>query len=252
MNLWLLSDVHLKSNDERNSKILLRFLLSLKNKERAITHLILLGDIFDLWIGGHQIFVKRWQAHLKIIRDLIKENHVKVIFVEGNHDVHIADYWIKSMGAQVYTEPTSIFINPYKIHIEHGDLINQKDKNYLRYRAIIRSAPLKFLGLNLPGFFWDSLGSYMSKKSGQHSRELRAEQVEQMRSLIREHSRSLANHKDAADYIFTGHFHIKDEFKIQIPGKSVKSINLGSWLGETIQVYHLNELGGEFVTLYPE
>lgn len=251
MDLWLLSDIHLKSKDERNSELLLRFLLSLRSGERPITHLIFLGDIFDLWIGGHRVFVKRWQAHLNIIKELVEVKGVQVIFVEGNHDVHVAPYWEKHLGAQVYTEPTCIYLKPYKIHIEHGDLINQSDINYLKYRKLIRSAPLKFLGLNLPGNFWDQLGAYMSKKSGEHSRKLRDEQIEHMRSLIRAHAISLAIEKNPADYIFSGHFHIKDEFEVLAQGKRVKSINLGSWLGDEVQVYHLNQVGGEFVTLYP-
>jgi UDP-2,3-diacylglucosamine hydrolase len=249
VDLWLLSDIHLKSNEERNSKILLRFLLSLKNNERPITHLILLGDIFDLWIGGHEVFVERWKAHLDIIKYLIQQKKVEVIFVEGNHDVHIAPYWERQMGAHVFTEPTSIFVKPFKLHLEHGDLINQSDKKYLKYRALIRSAPLKFMGLNLPGIFWDRLGAYMSKKSGEHSREFRAEQLEQMKQLIRNHARALSQKVDPADFIFTGHFHLKDEFEILINEKKIRSINLGSWLGENVEVYHLNEQKGHFVSL---
>jgi UDP-2,3-diacylglucosamine hydrolase len=249
VDIWLLSDIHLKSREERNSELLLRFLRSLVENERPVSHLIFLGDIFDLWIGGHEVFIKRWEPHINLIRDLIQKKKVEMIFVEGNHDVHISPFWEERLGARVFTDPTNIFIKPFKIHLEHGDLINKNDINYLRYREIIRSSPLKFLGLSLPGVFWDWLGTYLSKKSGAQSRQIRADRFEQMRSLIREHAVKLAKQPDAADYIFTGHFHIKDEFEVLSQGKRVKSVNLGSWLGEVTEVYHLNEDGGEFVVL---
>jgi UDP-2,3-diacylglucosamine hydrolase len=253
LDLWLLSDIHLKSNEERNSQILLRFLLSLKNKERPVTHLVLLGDIFDLWIGAHQVFIDRWAAHLAVIKDLVSGGNVKIIFVEGNHDVHLAPFWEKFLGVKVYTEPINIFINPYNIHIEHGDLINQLDKNYLRYRKLIRSVPLKFLGLNLPGFFWDKLGTFLSRKSGEHSRIFRSEEyIEKLRNVIREYSLKLVEKKDVPDYIFTGHFHVQDEYEINVRGKRTLSVNLGSWLGDSVQVYHLNEAGGKFVSLFSD
>jgi UDP-2,3-diacylglucosamine hydrolase len=249
LHLWVLSDLHLKNPEDSKSQILLKFLKSLYYGERPITHLGLLGDIFDLWIGGHSVFVERWSEHLSYIKRLISEKKVELIYFEGNHDVHIAPYWQKRLGAQVFTEPATLFLNPYKIHFEHGDLINQEDINYLKYRSIIRSRPLKLLGLNLPGLFWDQLGNYLSQKSGKQSRQKRADKIDQLRLMIRMYSDKLAQAPDAPDFIFTGHFHIKDEYEINLSGKKVRSINLGSWLGEQTQVYYLTNDSGYFIDL---
>lgn len=249
LHLWILSDLHLKKDRDEKSLIFLDFLKSLYHGDRPVSHLVLLGDIFDLWIGGHSVFIERWQEHLDILRKLVHEKKIELIYLEGNHDVHISPYWQGRLGAQVFTEPVSLFIKPFKIHFEHGDLINQEDLNYLKYRSIIRSAPLRFLGLNLPGFFWDQIGNYLSKKSGEHSRQMRADKIDQLLKMLHRHSDQLAQTSDAPDYIFTGHFHIRDEYEMSANGKKVRSINLGSWLGDKTQAYYLNSDGGHFVNL---
>lgn len=211
--------------EERNSQTLLRFLLSFVDNQRPITHLFLLGDIFDLWVGGHEYFAKKWKPLLDCIQKLIQEKNVQVYFIEGNHDLHIDPYWVKTLHAKVYTESLQLSLGPWKIHLEHGDLINKNDIKYLRYRAIVRSTALRFLGCNLPGFFWDYIGNKMSQKSSQYSRVFREGHAEELRSMIRTYAQQL----NGVDYIFTGHFHVRDDFPFQKNGKTVHSINLGSW-----------------------
>lgn len=247
VHAWFLSDLHLKSSNERNSEILLRFLHSFLEEKRLITHLILLGDIFDLWVGGHQVFVDKWRAHLDCIQKLIQEKKVQVIFMEGNHDLHISPFWEKVLKAQVSTDIVRLNLGPWLVHLEHGDLINTKDKKYHFYRSVIRSWPFKMLGYYLPGSFWDRLGQWLSQKSSHYSRQFREEHIAQMKSMIREHAQRIKG----VDFIFSGHFHVQDEFDLVKDGRKVKSINLGTWLTSqgTKQVYYLQNSGGSFVSI---
>ncbi len=252
IHAWFLSDLHLKDLEERNSKILLRFLLLLNENKYPITHLILLGDIFDLWIGGHQVFIKKWKPILDEIEKLKTQKNVQLIFVEGNHDVHIDPYWEKQLGAKVITDTFQFNLESKIIYLEHGDLINKQDKNYLKYRSLIRSLPLRFLGLNLPGVFWESLGSWMSRTSAKKSRVYREDHNEKMRKLIREYSINKANNmlRDVPDFIITGHFHIKDDFEFfSLKNKKVKSINLGSWSTEDKPAYYISSTESKFVDI---
>lgn len=244
VHAWFLSDIHLKSTNERNSEILLRFLHSFNDGKRPITHLFLLGDIFDIWVGGHSIFIQKWKAHLDCIQKLIQNKNVQVVFVEGNHDLHISPYWEKKLKAKVYTEEVQMTLGLWRIHLEHGDLINKNDLKYLKYRSLIRSWPLKMLGYFLPGIFWDRLGQWMSQKSSHYSRQFRADHIEQMKNLIREHAQTLSD----VDFVLSGHFHVQDEFEFNKGNFKVKSVNLGTWLNDSDlkSVYHIDENGGSF------
>jgi len=51
--VWLVSDIHLTPQVGPRGVIFLNFLKSL-GVTRMATHLVLLGDIFDLWLGDFE------------------------------------------------------------------------------------------------------------------------------------------------------------------------------------------------------
>jgi UDP-2,3-diacylglucosamine hydrolase len=103
MKAYFLSDLHLKSMQERNSQTLLRFLHSVRDEQLAINgtkdqglraikgasdrhYVFLVGDIFDLWIGKHDYFVSRFKPIVDAIAELVRAG-VEVHYFEGNHDL---------------------------------------------------------------------------------------------------------------------------------------------------------------------
>ena len=101
MQAWFISDIHIKNINERSSIKLLRFLHFLRDNSEA-THLFLLGDIFDLWVGDSDIFQTKFQAIVDALADL-KQKGMQVVYFEGNHDVHVKRFWEK-MGIPVHVE----------------------------------------------------------------------------------------------------------------------------------------------------
>lgn len=248
MQAYFISDLHLKTMEERNSQRLLRFLLSLwQLPQGSITQLCLLGDIFDLWVGGHEIFVKRWNPIIKAIESLVKKHHTQIFYFEGNHDVHIADFWEKKMGATVLTEPLTMPLGPWVIHMAHGDLINKKDKAYLSYRKKIRSDFAHYLAHKLPGGWWDWFGTKMSEASSKKSRAFREGEKENLRAMIRHYAKEVAQ-RDRCQFVITGHVHVQDEFAFEVEADVVKSVNLGTWIDNPKPlVYRIDEQGGSFI-----
>jgi len=116
---YFFSDLHLKSINERNGQILLRFLHSLEKKSPV--RLFLLGDIFDLWVSGHDIFRKKYRDLLDVLESL-KKSGSEIYFFEGNHDLHIHPYWRDVLGAKVYTEAKIFDIDGLKIRCEHASV----------------------------------------------------------------------------------------------------------------------------------
>lgn len=254
MNAWFLSDLHLKDPKERNSQTCLRFFNSLVNGQREASHVILLGDIFDVWVSGHKIFIEKWSELISPLVAL-RQRGVQIIYVEGNHDMHLKPFWQNKLGAQVYHEIEYLNLGPWTVRIEHGDLINQQDLAYLKYRKFVRSLPIKFLAHVLPGNFWNHLGERASQKSRQYSSKLREqdralqpeEQDQSLKEMFRQYSECAHSEKEF-DFMISGHLHVQDEYQFSVGAKKVTSVNLGSWF-DSPKVYHLTVESGQFETL---
>lgn len=229
MSTFFISDLHIKDINERNGIILLRFLNFLaeqKNPEK--NQLFLLGDIFDLWISGHSAFSRKYQPIVEACQKL-KALGTRVIYFEGNHDVHIDEFWTRKLGIEVYVEARYFEIDGSTFRLEHGDLINQNDRTYLKYRGIIRNPWVEQVGHIIPGEFWDWVGLRASKKSRHSSSKYRKDRMHELVTMVREHAKKVY-HERPFDFIITGHMHVFDDYEFAIHQSSARSINLGSWL----------------------
>lgn len=232
---------------ERNSDILLRFLHSLREKNPTQTHLFLLGDIFDLWIGGHGIFARKFEPLVQAIRDL-KNAGARITYIEGNHDVHIESFWQKKLGVEVFVEAQFYEINGLVVRVEHGDLINLNDRAYLRYRSVIRHPLVKSLGTRLPGALWDEVGNFASRKSRTRSQVYRVSNEEKLVQMIRHHAHRAFSEKPY-DLIVSGHMHVFDEYTFEVGERRVQSFNLGSWMGAEVKVLKLSGTQAKWISL---
>ncbi len=245
MRAWFVSDIHLRNINERNSVILLRFLHFLLN-DAGTTHLFLLGDIFDLWVGDSDVFQKKFQALVDAIAAL-KQKGVEVVYFEGNHDVHVKGFWEKKLHIPVWVEHQIIQLGPHRVRLEHGDFINPEDHVYLKYREFIRRPNLEKLAYILPGKLLDGLGSWSSRKSRKKSSVKRRDSEDDLRQKIRKYAIAKAAESDF-ELIITGHMHVLDEHHFESAGQKKISINLGSWF-EQPQALCLTEQGYEWKDL---
>lgn len=225
MQAWFISDIHIKDINERSSIKLLRFLHFLKDNDQA-THLFLLGDIFDLWVGDSDVFQRKFQAIVDALAAL-KAKGMQVIYFEGNHDVHVKKFWQDKLKIPVFVDHQIFDLGPYKVRMEHGDYINPNDVNYIQYLKLIRSNYVEKLAYLLPGKLLDEAGNLASKLSRKKSSARRARNIEGLRHMIRTYAEKVADNSEF-DYLITGHMHIRDEYKF----KNRVSINLGSWFEE--------------------
>jgi UDP-2,3-diacylglucosamine hydrolase len=243
---WFVSDIHLKDINERSSIILLRFLRSLLSKERPATHLFLLGDIFDLWVADAPVFVRKFQAIVDAIHQLKKQG-VEVIYFEGNHDLHLKTYWQDVLGIPTHVDFQVFRLGDYDVRLEHGDLINQEDKAYLRYRSVVRHTLVEKYAPVIAGEVLNHLGEFASGISRKFSSKKRSVEHDNLKQMIRSYAQA-AYRETHFDLIITGHMHVRDDFEFQEDGKNVRSINLGSWYDQPM-VLCLNERGPEFLAL---
>ncbi len=247
MEAWFISDIHIKTMQERNSEILLRFLHSLAEKNPKDIHLFFLGDIFDLWVGSHSVFVRKFQPLVDAIQSL-KDSGAKITYIEGNHDVHIDEFWTKEIGIEVFVDPQYYNLNGLIVRVEHGDLINLEDRAYLRYRSVIRHPAIEAIGHAIPGEIWEQIGSYAAKKSRVRSQEYRSLNESKLVEMIRAHA-PRAYLEKPFDVIVSGHMHVIDDYELVVGGRKIRSINLGSWYGQDVRGLKMSGQSFEWVTL---
>ena len=246
MKAYFLSDVHLKSPDEPNSLVLLSVLRQMI--ESAPTHLFLLGDIFDLWVGAHGYFADKFSEHIKLIKRVVAGG-TRVIYFEGNHDFHLSTFWCDELGCEVCEGPKQFELGSCLVHAEHGDLINTNDLAYQRYYRFSRHSYTKWALLNMPSSAIRLLGETFSKVSRRYSGPMREEKQNDLRQMIRGHAKKIAE-QTPFDLVVTGHMHVFDDYLFQVKSQiksqnnaqyktqntaqSCRSVNLGSWLEQPV------------------
>lgn len=225
---YFVSDIHLENMEERNGQNLLRFFRYLALQEQPCD-LYLLGDIFDLWLSDHKVFIKKFEPLLSPLKEL-REKGSRLVYFEGNHDLHLKPFWQKKMGFQVYNKAHYEKIGKLSIRMEHGDLINLEDAAYLKWKRFTQGSITKFLAHSLPGVFWNFLGTRMSEKSRERSHQFRIDNEVEIRKMIHQHAIRSYNEKPF-DLVITGHMHVKVDEVIEVDGKLIRNINLGTWRG---------------------
>lgn len=237
MASYFLSDIHLKPFSDPRMGALVGYLDHISNDAQRV---FFLGDIFDFWMGGHDVWLKRYAPFVKAI-ELLRQRRVEVFFFEGNHDIHIDPFFAK-LGVQVFVEPQIMELHGIRVRIEHGDLFNPDDRGYLFLRSFLRSRPLRATSILAPGGLVTAIADWGTQASHKRtSREgRRPEVVEDIKRRTREYVRKCASEHEF-DLMVMGHTHVREDYEIMVNGRSVRFINLGSWFEPTPQVFILED-----------
>jgi len=235
------SDLHLVGPEDSKTRLFTSFLRKLPQEN--VTHLFLVGDIFDLWVGSHDYFADRFRDVVAAIQDLVRAG-IEVHYFEGNHDLHLEKFWAEKIGAHVHADDATFELAGRTVRVEHGDLINPDDKGYLFLRGFLRSNVMTFLAHNLPEKLVHLIGERASSASRDYTSNAKAKPVDEIRQLIRQHAEA-QSHLNDFDLIVTGHVHVTDDFTFDVGGRPVRSINLGSWF-ETPRALVLDSRGLRF------
>ncbi len=225
MKAYFLSDIHLQSIEEPNAKRLLSFLQSLNSPE-DITHLFLLGDIFDLWIADHFYFIQKFVDVSSEFKRL-KELGVEIHYFEGNHDLYLEHYFGQELQIQIHTKPEYFQLGRFRVRVEHGDQMDPADRGYRFLRWLLRSRVMTWLAPRLPSRLIVWLGERMSGASRKYTSSLKTISSEQAMEVIRLHAlRSFVERP--FDFLICGHVHVNFDY-ILPESDEARVLNLGSW-----------------------
>ena len=207
---YFVSDIHITAADSPRGRQFLSFLRGL-TAEGGTTHLVLLGDIFDLWVAE----IRR-----------LKSEGVEIRYFEGNHDLHLRYYWADRLGLIVHPGPAYVEIGGMTVRLEHGDQMDPDDKGYLFLRWFLRTPPIRWLVCHLPGSVVAGIGDRASAKSRNYTSNTKSISADDAVAKIRAHAEK-AHAERRFDLLISGHVHVRDDWHSEARG--FRSVNLGSW-----------------------
>ncbi len=194
------------------------------------SHLFLLGDIFDLWVGDHDYFVKAYPGICREI-DRIVRSGIEVHYFEGNHDFHLENYWSNQQHVQVHRDAVQTEIGGTVVRIEHGDLMNPDDRGYLWLRRFWRNSFMTWSILNAPQSWVAWVGETSSRLSRSRSQKRSENQTQAILEMMVRHTKRVFLQRPF-EILISGHTHVRCDIPVQVPSGSTRLVNLGSWYDE--------------------
>ena len=129
-----ISDIHLSEN---NPHLTDAFKAFLNESKEACTHLFILGDLFEIWIGDDDdnSFI---QDIKKALTDFTSDGP-ETFLIHGNRDFLIGEAFANQVGISILSDPHTLEINGMKTILSHGDFLCTDDADYIEFRDKVRS-----------------------------------------------------------------------------------------------------------------
>lgn len=213
MSFSAISDVHIEKLGDEPSSLMQEFFSSPEVINSH--HIFLLGDIFDLMIGGHREYFKKYSFLFTLLAEAVQRGQ-NVYYFEGNHDFHLTKLFESFREEYALTRNNFYLVKDHHLHREndhsfyfsHGDDIERENGSHQIYRKIIRGNFFQYIAeelLTLPqlNFVGGVLSRYSKKKNTINYSQKRTE--DHFRRSAR-----MIHKKFKVDHIICGHSHVQD------------------------------------------
>lgn len=209
MKIAAISDVHIKAPADSADHLLCKFLDH--ELVRQADYVLLMGDIFDLMCGPHEEYLKLY-SHIFEKMDQLAAQGKKIIFFEGNHDVHLKKLFEKKWKrreVELHQSAVTLDLDGKKYYFSHGDEHETENHSYQRYKKFILSAPLRMVANHLMPY---SVLEFLGKKASQLSRKKGSKifRENDVREKFRAGVKKVTKLK--YDFVLGGHSHVQDMF----------------------------------------
>ena len=140
----LFSDVHLSEAHPELTQALMQWLdrHCISSNQRP-DQLLILGDLFDAWVGDDQQQHPQAGAAARAISATlceIRSKGISIRFMAGNRDFLLGEAFLKPFEGQLMSDPSLLVIEErMTIAISHGDQLCTRDTDYQQFRAQVRT-----------------------------------------------------------------------------------------------------------------
>tara|TARA_B100000686_G_C16635613_1_gene887104 strand:- start:2 stop:712 length:711 start_codon:yes stop_codon:yes gene_type:complete len=134
MKLGFISDLHLSEN---TPSITAGFFEFLKTTAQELSHLYILGDLFEAWIGDDDDS----EFAIKVMQQInyATRNGLEIFFIHGNRDFLCGQSFAKQSNLTLLPDPSFLNFFDLKIALSHGDDFCTEDLEYIKFKKEVRS-----------------------------------------------------------------------------------------------------------------
>lgn len=138
-----ISDLHLQAGEPATAQAFRRYLQGCQADA-----LLILGDLFEVWIGddlldagpAERTTEPEYDFLAGICADLRAFSARRALYVmHGNRDFLLGSRFAAASGATLLDDPTLLHWNNQRVLLSHGDAWCLDDRDYLEFRAQVRS-----------------------------------------------------------------------------------------------------------------
>lgn len=203
MKVAVVADAHL-GGPGGQAEALVEQLRSLARED--CRHLVLLGDLFHVWVGALRYETADIRAVVSELRNLRRAGF-RLDYIEGNRDFFIGDGPYAELFDSVGTE-VRFEAGGRRYLAVHGDGLNDRDYLYRFWNWLSKSPPSRFLMLHLPS-------SLARRLVGVTERQLAKTNFKHKTSIPEAVIRGFAQRRfrEGIDCVLLGHFHEPREWQ---------------------------------------
>jgi UDP-2,3-diacylglucosamine hydrolase len=241
-DLVYIGDVHL----DRNDPALDAFLALLDSLATTASRIVLVGDLFNLWIGRRELEQDHQRAVLDRFESL-RRRGVAIRYLEGNRDYRIAGAYRGRFLDESTEDGLSEEIGGRRIFAIHGDLANPRDRQYRAWRRLSRSLPVWLFFNLLPR------GRRMAFAESLEGK-LRSSNLEYKQAFPEAEVRAYAAGilTGGYDTVVLGHFHVEKDLRTAPPSPAGRILVLPEWKESRRHLRFTPDGEGSFVTFEGE
>jgi UDP-2,3-diacylglucosamine hydrolase len=137
-----ISDLHLNAGAPST---LARFLRFCAEDAAGHAELVILGDLFEYWIGDDTLDDDS-DTVSRMVADALHSlsgRGVQICVMHGNRDLLLGARFLRATGARLLADPAVAVIGGREVLLAHGDAWCTRDVEYMRFRASIRQEAMQ-------------------------------------------------------------------------------------------------------------
>jgi UDP-2,3-diacylglucosamine hydrolase len=190
-----------------------RAFLELLARLRGRPRLVILGDLFDAWIGPAQLELAAAQRVVAALRALV-DSGTQLEIVHGNRDFLLEQRFEAASGARVHPHGFVAELDGgARTLFVHGDEFCTLDRGYQRLKRVLRSRPLLWAAPRLPRSLALGVARRLRKASVNALAVKPSEEKQQQRAAVGEWAAA-----SDCSVVVCGHAHKLRDEPVAAPG----------------------------------
>lgn len=184
--------------------------------EAGCERLVVLGDLFHVWVGDPRYETAEIAAGVAALREL-RRRGVWVGYVEGNRDFFLEESPYRDAFDELGRELTLRHQDTRCLFV-HGDGLNQRDVRYRFWRWLSKSAPSRFFFRRLPGALARGVVTGTERRLGRTNFRHKSRIPDEV--ITNYAARRL---REGYDLLLLGHFH--EDRTYEVPGGQARIVD---------------------------